>query len=324
MREEIKKLVENIKDSELKYDLNKGKEYKKELEFLIDELFREIENDNSEENTYILSNVFPIITKQFSRGFGIAEMLYERKKIELNKSVWSILIEKNLLRSYSVKSLNYEINPKNENLQKIFKNIVSDDDNRPILEGIDFQNNTATGTDAHKLLHIVGKKVGKFKNGTYKLYSDIVKEYSKGILQGTLSFEQYYEKNSLIDGKYPMWIKVIPHDYYFFKTFDLMFLNNIVNNILKNKLVNPITKSIAFEFENKNEKFNIGVNAEFLSQICECMLMSGHSSVNFFFSSSPSKGIFIMDEKLKFPKKHEDKFFEENYGFTAKQGIYRS
>ena len=71
MRNEIKSQIETIKDSQLKYSSDKSKENKKELEYLINQVYDELvrgtaTNEEIEENTYIISNVLPIEIKSFN------------------------------------------------------------------------------------------------------------------------------------------------------------------------------------------------------------------------------------------------------------------
>ena len=94
MRNEIKSQIEQIKDSQLKYSSDKSKENKKELEYLISQVYDELvrgtaTKEEIEENTYIISNVLPIEIKSFNSSWYISSLLLEIPQVELNKSVWS-------------------------------------------------------------------------------------------------------------------------------------------------------------------------------------------------------------------------------------------
>lgn len=322
MRNEIKSQIETIKDSQLKYSSDKSKENKKELEYLINQVYNELvrgtaTNEEIEENTYIISNVLPIEIKSFNSSWYISSLLLEIPQVELNKSLWSILIKGDLIKKSTAKRVDYMISPFSTGLDKIFKKIVSDDDLNPKLQGINYDNGTATGTDAHKLLHIVSdnnSQVNYETNGNYYLVSDIEKVYNK--LQPNETFKQYYEKVGDIGQKFPNWIKIVPQDYEFYKSFDLGYLNEILLTIYKNKLANSITNAVAFEFDTKDGKFYIGFNTELLSNLCESMIMAGERMVNFYFIS-PTRGIIIMNQQIKFPKiAKEDFYMKNNFGLA--------
>ncbi len=313
MRNEIKSLVEKIKDLELQYKSDKSLATKKELEYRINDLLRYVDKENSEENTYILKNIFPIITTIFS-GFGISEMLLEEPQMKVSKSIYGILLEKNLIKSSNIKALDYKINPKNKDLEKIFKNIVGTDNLRPIMTGLSFEGNFVTGTDAHKLLHLEGERVGDFKDGTYKLISKVEKDYSKSGLDATLTFDKYYKSTfgAEIEGKYPNYIAVFPKSYTHKKTIDLHYLNDVLKTIYKNKLTNPVTNNVVFEFDTEDGVFRIGFNAEFLSDSCESLIMAGENLVDFYFTI-PSRAIVILSKDKEFPtEKKADTFFRNN------------
>jgi hypothetical protein len=322
MRNEIKSQIETIKDSQLKYSSDKSKENKKELEYLISQVYDELvrgtaTNEEIEENTYIISNVLPIEIKSFNSSWYISSLLLEIPQVELNKSLWSILIKGDLIKKSTAKRVDYMISPFSTGLDKIFKKIVSDDDLKPNLTGINYENGTATGTDAHKLLHIVAdnnSQINYETNGNYYLVSDIEKVYNK--LQPNETFKEYYERVGDIGQKFPNWIKIVPQDYLFYKSFDLGYLNEILLTIYKNKLANSQTNAVAFEFDTKDGKFHIGFNAELLSNLCESMIMAGERMVNFYFID-PRRGIVIMNQQIKFPKiAKEDFYMKNNFGLA--------
>jgi hypothetical protein len=315
MRNEIKSLVEKIKDLELQYKSDKSKDNKRLLQYFIDEVYRELVRGNAnkeeiEENTYIISNVLPIEIKSFNSSSYISSMLLEMPRVSLNKSIWSILIKNNLIKKSSAKRIDYEISPFNTGLDKIFNKIVLDDDLRPNLTGINYEDGTATGTDAHKLLHIVSENKNYFKDdGNYYLISDIEKTYNK--LQPKETLKEYYKRLGKIDQKFPNWLYIVPSDYEFYKSFDLDYLNNTLLTLYKNKLTNPQTNAVAFEFDTKDGKYHIGLNAELLSDLCESMIMAGERMVNFYFSS-PRKAVVIINDKIKFHQKTTKDFFMKN------------
>jgi hypothetical protein len=320
MRKEIKSQIEAIKDAQLKYSSDKSKENKEKLEYLISQVYNELVRGSAtklqiEENTYIISNVLPIEIKSFNGSWYISSILLEIPQIELNKSIWSILIKNNLIKKSNVKRVDYYISPFSLGLDKIFKKIVSEDDLNPKMQGINFENGTATGTDAIKLLHIVAQNNSERNyetDGNYYLVSNLEKVYNK--LDTDKTFKKYYEGVGEIDQKFPKWLPIAPQDYLFYKSFDLHYLNNILINLYKNKLTNGMTKAVAFEFDTKDGKFYIGLNAELLSDLCESMIMAGEQMVNFYFIS-PTRAVVIMNDKIKFPKvAKEDFYMKNNFG----------
>jgi hypothetical protein len=320
MRNEIKSQIEAIKDSQLKYSSDKSKENKKELEYLINEVYNELvsgtaNKEEIEENTYIISNVLPIEIKSLNGSWYISSILLEIPQIELNKSIWSILINNNLIKKSTAKSVDYNISPFSIGLDKIFKKIVSQDDLNPKMQGINYEDGTATGTDAHKLLHIVAdnnSQINYETNGNYWMVSDLRKVYDK--FETDKSFGEYYDEVGEIDQKFPKWLPIVPQDYEFYKSFDLDYLNSILLTLYKNKVTNGTTNAVAFVFDTKDGQFYIGLNAELLSDLCESMIMAGERMVNFYFSA-PTRAVVIMNQQIKFPKKaNEDFYMKNNFG----------
>jgi hypothetical protein len=319
MRNEIKSLIEKIKDAELKYNSNKSKENKKELESRMNDAYRELvrgsaNKEEIEENTYIISNLLPIELRAFNGSWYLSSLLLEIPQVELNKSVWGMLVKNNLLKKSNAKPIYYTISPYCEGIDKIYQKIVPNPDviSQERLQGVNFQDNTATGTDAYKLLHLVAEnnKQKTFnKDGNYFLYSNIKKTYDK--LKPKETLKSFYEKRGEIEEKFPNWLAITPHDYEFYKSFDLDYLNSVLLTLNKNKLVNTETRSIAFEFDTKDGVFHIGLNAELLSELCESMIMAGQRIVNFYFSS-PFRAVVIINDKIKFPKKADEDFYMKN------------
>lgn len=324
MTNEIKSLIEKIKDAELKYISDKSIENKKELEYHISQIYEELvrgyaDNQDVEQNTYIVSKVLPIEIKYFKKSSYLSYFLLEIPQVRLNKSIWSILKNNNLIVNSTIKPVDYYISPESKGLEKIFKNIVGSDKLNVKFNGINYEDGTATGTDAHKLLHIVSKNKNEPSyNGNFYLYSDIEKDYlkeKKKYADVPNSINEYYELKGNIGQSFPDWKRVIPSGYNFYKEFDLSYLNNILLTLSENKLTNPTTNSFLFEFDTKDGKFHIGFNAKLLSQLCESLIMAGKNMVKFYFSSS-SNGVVILNRNLKFPSSnYQDFFMENNFGF---------
>jgi len=222
--------------------------------------------------------------------------------------------EKSLnLKAYNVPSVPYAINPLNEGLDEIFQDIVGKDELREAMSGVDFVGNTATGTDAHKLLHLVGKREGKFKDGNYYLFSTMENEWSKDkILSKEMSVAEYYKHFSLIQQRFPNWIAVVYDNFSHKQEFNLPTLYDIVNSLVVSKLLNKETNAIIIEFNTKDGAYQIGFNAKIFRSVIKSMIMAGITNITGYFRL-PNNGVTILDSSLRFPnEKKRDEFFTEN------------
>ena len=242
------------------------------------------------------------------KGGGSAKNLLSSRADKVAKK------EKSLnLKAYNVPSVPYEINPLNEGLDEIFQDIVGKDELREAMSGVDFVENTATGTDAIKLLHLVGKREGKFKDGNYYLFSTMENEWSKNkILSKEMSVAEYYKQRSLIDQRFPNWIAVVYDSFDYKQEFNLPTLYDIVNSLVVSKLLNKEYYGIIIEFKTKDGAYEIGFNAKNLRNLIKSLIMAGITDATGYFNA-PSRGVTILDSSLKFPNKNKrDEFFMEN------------
>jgi len=222
--------------------------------------------------------------------------------------------EKSLnLKAYNVPSVTYAINPLNEGLDEIFQDVVGKDELREAMNGVDFVGNTATGTDAFKLLHLVGKREGKFKDGNYYLFSTIENQWSKDkILSKEMSVAEYYKQRSLIEQPFPNWIPIVYDSFDYKQEFNLTTLYDVVNSLLVSKLLNKEFNGIIIEFNTKDGAFQVGFNAKYLRSIIKSLIMAGIINATGYFNT-PRNGVTIFDTSLKFPNKNKrDEFFMEN------------
>lgn len=314
MNNELLIKIQKIKDAEMVFNQMKSKDSKDRLEYLIGDIISDLHRgtaskEQKEENTFIVSNILPIIIRALKGSWYLSSVLLELPQVELNTSIWSILVKNNLIKESKVKYIDYEISPFNKGLNQIFKNIVGQDDLNPKYEGVNYEKNTATGTNALILLHIVGEKNNSFKDGNYWLYSEIEKIYNK--LNPKMTLKEFYEKRMDIGQNFPNWKPILPKDYEFSKSFDLKYLNNILLTLYKNKITNGVTNVVAFIFDTKEGEFIIGVDAKLLSDLCESMIMAGETMVDFYFSS-PFRAVVIFNQKNKFPKTKTEEFFMSN------------
>jgi len=222
--------------------------------------------------------------------------------------------EKSLnLKAYNVPSVPYAINPLNEGLDEIFQDIVGKDEFREAMSGVDFVGNTATGTDAHKLLHLVGKREGKFKDGNYYLFSTMENEWSKDkILSKEMSVAEYYKNFSLIGLKFPNWIAVVYKNFSHKQEFNLPTLYDILNSLVVSKLLNKEHNGIIIELNTKDGAYQISFNAKIFRSLIKSLIMAGITNTTGYFRL-PNNGVTILDSSLRFPNENKrDEFFTEN------------
>jgi DNA repair protein RadC len=220
--------------------------------------------------------------------------------------------EKSLnLKAYNVPSVSYAINPLNEGLDEIFQDIVGKDEFREAMSGVDFVGNTATGTDAHKLLHLVGKREGKFKDGNYYLFSTMENEWSKDkILSKEMSVAEYYKQRSLIEQRFPNWIAVVYNNFSHKQEFNLPTLYDVVNSLVVSKLLNKKTNAIIIELNTKDGAYQIGFNAKIFRSVIKSLMMAGITDATGYFRL-PYHGVTILDSSLRFPNENKrDEFYE--------------
>jgi DNA repair protein RadC len=222
--------------------------------------------------------------------------------------------EKSLnLKAYNVPSVPYAINPLNEGLDEIFQDIIGKDEVRERINGVNFVENTATGTDAQKLLHLVGKREGKFKDGNYYLFSTMENEWSKNkFLSKEMSVAEYYKQRSLIEERFPNWIPIVYDSFDYKQEFNLPTLYDVVNSLVVSKLLNKENNAIIIELNTKDGAYQIGFNAKIFLSVIKSLMMAGITDATGYFRL-PYNGVTILDSSLKFPNKNKrDEFFTEN------------
>jgi DNA polymerase III sliding clamp (beta) subunit (PCNA family) len=170
------------------------------------------------------------------------------------------------------KPVKFEPSPTDKGFQKIFKPFIGDDELRPVMSGVYFDEDGIVGTDAHKLLVIPydGDK--------------------RGIFAITNSKSADKKIGEEIDGKYPNYKAVIPK-------------NPIQHKITVNKLVqflqaamnytNTITRQVRIVVDKDN---SFGVNAKNMIIALNSMLELGYKEVYISYDS-PSRAIVITPNK---------------------------
>lgn len=222
-------------------------------------------------------------------------------------------------KPYFIKSLPYPINPMDLQLQNVFEPIILKDDLRPIMGGIEFLENGATGTDANKLLHVQGIRKGQFEDGIYrteKKLKDLYKFAQKERVSNVGTFQNFSKKNMIIEGKYPNWKAIIPKDVQYISTINLKDFSEIVELIYQNKLHALSTNVVTFEFPNvKDDEGNtwfFSVNIDFLRNLIKSFLLLDIKDVD-VFNSSPTRAI-IFSEKDKWDGKDNSTLENQTFG----------
>lgn len=154
----------------------------------------------------------------------------------------------------------YPINPYNTALQSVFENWIGKDILRPVMDGIYFDEYGATGTDAHALLHLVGKKEGNWSYGIYEIDKRLIKNYSSytDSSKKNETFSQYEKKARIIEGKYPNYSAVSNiNNSEVFTSLDCQTMLDVCKTIADNKFVDMTTYQLAIRVGDKLAGFNV-------------------------------------------------------------------
>jgi hypothetical protein len=272
--EEYNDLKKNIEQSIVEYELNKKKLQKDNLFNAIADGFKFIQesdafnpnnaNYKKDYQEQIRTQLFPLVIEAQSylprnSKYVIGDIDYGYTEFIkfLPKSYFDFLPSKSI-KNIKVKTLlekPYPINYTNENLQKIFSQWIGDDDLRLKLQGIYFDKYGATGTDAHKLLHLVGEKPKDYKEDVIYKGTDIIDE----------KFPNYRQvSNILLDE--------------ILTPIDCQIMLNALETLIDSACLNLVTHQIVIK---KGDR-HIGLNAEFLVINFRTWLQLGVSKVNFW------------------------------------------
>ena len=181
-----------------------------------------------------------------------------------------------------VKKVTWANNPYDKGLYSIVTPFLGHDEYRPVFDGINFDKNGITCTDAHKLITL------PYPN----------KEY-EGVYNADLSKKKVGEQVK-IDGKYPNYLEIIPKSKdsygYYIDVYKLLQYTNVAI-----KYSNNVTKAV-------NYKINdvvMGFNGKFLIEVLNTLLKLGYDKVYSFYQSptraltfSPAKQYEIGNDDL--------------------------
>lgn len=173
--------------------------------------------------------------------------------------------------------------------QKAFKTSVDDsvfmsihsefngnDNLRPSLLGINFNEFGVVSTDAHKLLFTKYRGEKPSKLGSYCATKKCFDEIER-----------------VTEERFPDWQRVVPKDNPTKKVLKAEYVLNYLKNALNLDMLNPTTKQALFNFiNNEGENQEIGVSSHFFIESIETMIELGHKDLEVSFSES-SRPILI-------------------------------
>lgn len=210
-----------------------------------------------------------------------------------------------------VKKVAWTNSPYDKGLYSIIAPFLGNDDLRPIMTGINFDENGITVTNAHILITL--PYPNKQFEGTYE--SDLSKRVSS--------------EQITIDGKYPNYVPIIPESKntvkYEVDVYKLLQYTNVAI-----KYANKTTYAVNYKIYDEI----IGFNAKYLNQVLTTLLKLGHNKVYghfvgytkaFVFSSEKNYELGNDDILLIMPLVTEKKFYGAEdmlYGSNRKLSVY--
>ena len=181
-----------------------------------------------------------------------------------------------------VKKVTWANNPYDKGLYSIVTPFLGHDEYRPIMGGINFDENGITCTDAHKLITL--PYPNKEYNGTYN--SDLSKKKDS--------------EQITIDGKYPNYEAIIPKidtKPFFIDVYKLLQYTQVAS-----KYANKYSQTTVYKIDGGNK---MGFNAKFLIEVLNTLLKLGHEKVYAHFLSpknalllSPTKEYSIGNDEI--------------------------
>ena len=235
---------------------------------------------------------FDIKSRMFDKL--VAENVKEQYGIEADETFFKLLVETfqeagerfpqnqsvdygEILLDLSVQPLNPNI-PKSKGIIEDFKQIVSDDDLRPSMTGVYFDDGFMVGTDAHVL-------VKDYADNAY------TKKYNKKIINVGLFVKSKGDVIKVIDEKFPEYDRVIPTSGFSHRLkVNLYALYNLAKSAaFYLKLLN--SSNVALRLKIKDENF--AVNPIILADLTEYFLKKGSSTAEIKYTA-PNRAI-VMD-----------------------------
>ena len=245
-----------------------------------------------------------------------------KDRTNIDEPIFDLFKKDGLILSYYEKPLNYGINPYDTGLNKIMEHIVGDKslrDLRPLLGGIHINGDSAIGTDAHKLLHIKGKRYGTFEDGTYKTLAQLKDDYNsfQKIEPNKYTFNEYVNKFDKIEGKYPNYISVIPNEPYNTINIHIPTIYSLLKNLISLNLLNLVTFMFRMNvLDSENNRVEIGLNAELFTDVLKSLLQVGMKDAQLCFENS-NRAVLITKQGLNWEAYTKDSVLtKESFGLA--------
>jgi len=276
-------IIEEINNRVLIYKQNKNAKNRDSLDLIVSYGYRFInsnkafapDNKNDKFSKKVREELFPLVIEAnyllpMSSRIPIADLdsIDETDFIKYLPKSYLEYIPKKQIKNVKVNQVfssdkPYPINPYNTALQSVFENWLSTDGLRPVMQGIYFDEYGATGTDAHVLLHLVGKKEGNWSYGIYQTDKRLNLDYKRllkksGANQKEISFNEYEKRARIIEGKYPNYSAVSNiNDSEVFTSLDCQTMLDVCKTIADNKLIDTFTYQLAIRVGDKLAGFNV-------------------------------------------------------------------
>lgn len=177
-----------------------------------------------------------------------------------------------------VKKVNFVNSPYNKDLIKLITPFTGDDNLRPIMSGIHFDENGITATDAHKLINL--PYPNKDFNGTY---ATVPKKFLK---------DEKSIENDLFSDKYPNYKAVIPTSDKAERVQEISVYKLLQYTEVAVHYANQSSKQVAFSLGD----IRYGLNGEFLIEVLKTALKLGHEKL-YAFTTLANRGIVFSDNK---------------------------
>jgi hypothetical protein len=156
------------------------------------------------------------------------------------------------------------LSPNDSKLNDVLNPFLGDDDLRPAMQGINFDEYGATATNAHILMHLGGKST---EQGTFYPLN------SKATI-------------SAIGARYPKYVALIQSDYELIATIDTELLYKAMNLLIKSSVLNNVTKQVFIKVDGLEDyldnPFQAGFNAELIKDTLSSWLMMGFKSLSIY------------------------------------------
>ena len=284
---DVNEIKERLDDLLLELSKNKKSKYLKEevsnvildgIGLLVRESKGKDNLTSEQENLFVELVDANLMLPQSNRiewGFGFDDDWTFFSK--LSKPIFDYFPKKTLENKNIMKTFSYQegmsLSPKDVDLYKVMNPFISDDDLRPAMMGINFDEYGATATNAHILMHLGGKST---EEGVFLplIKSEVANSYNNGINQRK------------VDAKYPNYSALIQSDYELITTIDTQLLYNAINLFLKSSFLNKQTHQLFIKVDGLQDyldrDFNVGFNAELLKETLSSWLMLGIKSLSVY------------------------------------------